>query len=60
MTMNGKEFLGFADLNMKNEYAKLYSKDKKNIFLDNWNKFEIDNPDTFVGMYNFWIRKIIK
>ena len=54
------EFLGFADLNMKNEYAKLYSKDKKNIFLDNWNKFEIDNPDTFTGMYNFWIRKIIK
>ena len=54
------EFLGFADLNMKNEYAKLYSKDKKNIFLDNWNQFEIDNPDTFTGMYNFWIRKIIK
>ena len=24
------EFLGFADLNMKNEYVKLYSKDKKN------------------------------
>ena len=45
---------------MKNEYAKLYSKDKKNIFLDNWNQFEIDNPDTFTGIYNFWIRKIIK
>ena len=53
------KFLGFADLAIKNEYSKLYSKDKKNIFLDNWNKFEIDNPDTFIGMYNFWTRKII-
>ena len=53
------EFLGFADLTIKNEYSNLYPNDKNNIFLDNWNQFEIDNPDTFIGMYNFWVRKIL-
>ena len=53
------EFLGFADLTIKNEYSNLYPNDKNNIFLDNWNQFEIDNPHTFIGMYNFWVRKIL-
>ena len=51
------EFLGFSDLEIKKKYSKLYPKDKKNILLDNWHKFEIDNTDTFLGMYNFWVRK---
>ena len=51
------EFLGFSDMSIKKKYSKLYSNDKKNILLDNWHKFEIDNIDAFSGMYNFWIRK---
>ena len=51
------EFLGFSDLEIKKKYSKLYPKDKKNILLDNWHKLEIDNTDTFLGMYNFWVRK---
>ena len=51
------EFLGFSDMGIKKKYSKLYSNDKKNILLDNWHKFEIDNTDAFSGMYNFWTRK---
>ena len=54
------EFLGFADLMLKSKYSDLYPNDKNNISLDNWNQFEIDNPNTFIGMYNFWVRKIQK
>jgi len=25
--------------------------------LDRWHAFEIENPDTFAGMYQFWIQK---
>ena len=51
------EFLGFSDMSIKKKYSKLYSNDKKNILLDNWHKFEIDNTDAFLGMYNFWVRR---
>ena len=53
------EFLGFSNSFIKNQYSKTYSEDKKNIFLDNWNKYEKINPDTFNSMYSFWVRKII-
>lgn len=53
------EFLGFTDSFIKNKYAKIYSDDKKNILLENWNNFEKDNPDTFFSLYNFWVKKII-
>ena len=51
------EFLGFCDPKVKNKYCKLYPNDKKNISSDNWNQFEINNPDTFLEMYQFWVRK---
>ena len=52
------EFLGFADLIIKSKYSDLYPNDKNNVFLDNWNQFEIDNPGAFIEMYKFWVRKI--
>ena len=24
---------------------------------NNWNQFEINNPETFATMYQFWVRK---
>tara|TARA_B100000749_G_C18302313_1_gene413125 strand:- start:14 stop:829 length:816 start_codon:yes stop_codon:yes gene_type:complete len=54
------EFLGFENLTIKNKYSSLYPNDKNNVFLDNWNQFEIDNPNTFIKMYKFWVRKIQK
>ena len=54
------EFLGFIFPNpfIQKKFSKLFPKDKKNILLDNWNQFEIDNPDTFANMYQFWVKKI--
>jgi hypothetical protein len=51
------EFLGFTDLLIKDKFLKLFPYDKKNISLENWNQFEISNPDTFSNMYQFWVRK---
>ena len=52
------EFLGFTNVLKKNEFTKLFPEDKNNIYLDNWNKFELKNTNTFLGMYNFWVRKL--
>jgi len=54
------EFLGFTNPYIKKKFSNFFPNDKKNISLDNWNKFEIDNPDAFIGMYKFWVRKIEK
>ena len=53
------EFLGFTDEAIKNRYSKLFPDDRKNILLENWDNFEKSEPDTFISMYNFWIRKKI-
>ena len=49
-------FLFVLSLKLK-KYSKKFPEDKKNILLENWDKFESLKPDTFIGMYNFWIRK---
>jgi len=54
------EFLGFINPFIKTKFLKFFPNDKKNISLDNWNQFEISNPDTFSNMYQFWVRKIQK
>ena len=41
------EFLGFVHPLLKSKFS-----------LNQWNKFEINNPDTFFNMYQFWVRKI--
>ena len=40
--------------------AKPFPNDEKNISLDNWNKFELNNQDVFANMYQFWVRKAQK
>ena len=52
------EFLGFRNPLIKTKFSKSYPKDKKNISLDNWNKFELNNQDAFSNMYQFWVRKV--
>ncbi len=51
------EFLNFYEPKVKNKYSILFPDDEKNSSLNNWNQFEINNPDTFLGMYKFWVRK---
>ena len=54
------EFLGFCNKKIKNQYKKAFPNDEKCISLSNWNKFEMLEPRTFTGMYNFWVRKTNK
>ena len=53
------EFLGFEIENQKSkiEFSKLFPNDKDNTSLDNWHQFELNNPNTFIGMYQFYIKK---
>ena len=51
------EFLGFSNQFIKPRFSKIFPNDKKNISLENWDKFENNNPNTFYNMYQFWVRK---
>jgi len=42
---------------VKSLYTKYYPEDKKQINLQNWGKFEEKHPNTFAGMYQFWVSK---
>ena len=55
---NKLEFLGFNNSIIKNNYSKKYPDDKTKIKLENWNDYELQNIDTFIGMYQFWVKKI--
>ena len=54
------KFLGFVFANdiIKKEYSKMFPDDKNNTNLENWNQFELKFPDTFISMYQFWVKKI--
>ncbi len=54
------EFLGFTNPHFKKKFLQSFPDDKKNLSLDNWNQFEINNPNAFSAMYQFWVRKIKK
>jgi hypothetical protein len=51
------EFLGFSNQYIKSKFSKMFPEDKKNISLENWDKFENSNTNTFYNMYQFWVRK---
>ena len=56
----GLHFVGF-ELRPKVllEYRARFPDDPSVTNLRNWALFEADNPDTFVGMYRFWVQKPI-
>jgi tetratricopeptide (TPR) repeat protein/2-polyprenyl-3-methyl-5-hydroxy-6-metoxy-1,4-benzoquinol methylase len=52
------EFLGFrVDGTVLARYAQRFPDDRAMTNLDNWHRFEEENPITFIGMYVFWIQK---
>ena len=55
------KFLGFVFANdiIKKEYSKMFPDDKNNTNLENWNQFELKFPNTFMSMYQFWVKKNI-
>jgi Tfp pilus assembly protein PilF/2-polyprenyl-3-methyl-5-hydroxy-6-metoxy-1,4-benzoquinol methylase len=57
---SGLPFIGFElDLQVLHQYRARFADDPSCTNLRNWAQFEADNPDTFVGMYKFWIQKPI-
>ena len=52
-------FLGFlVQQQVKTLYKNYFPKDKKQINLQNWARFEEQHPTTFAGMYQFWVSRI--
>ena len=52
------EFLGFeTEPGTAWRYAQRFPDDPARVNLAYWHRFEQDNPDTFIAMYEFWIQK---
>jgi SAM-dependent methyltransferase/Flp pilus assembly protein TadD len=52
------QFLGFelSDPSLAAVYRSSFPDDPPLTRLDNWHLFELDHPDTFSRMYQFWVR----
>jgi tetratricopeptide (TPR) repeat protein/2-polyprenyl-3-methyl-5-hydroxy-6-metoxy-1,4-benzoquinol methylase len=60
LTEFGLHFIGFElDARVQHQYHARFTDDPSGTNLRNWARFEAENPDTFVGMYQFWIQKPI-
>jgi 2-polyprenyl-3-methyl-5-hydroxy-6-metoxy-1,4-benzoquinol methylase len=54
----GLHFIGFElDPRVVHQYRARFTDDPSSTNLRNWASFEADNPDTFAGMYRFWIQQ---
>lgn len=54
----GLQFLGFElELTVLHQYHARFTGDPAATNLRNWARFEADHPDTFTGMYRFWIQR---
>jgi tetratricopeptide (TPR) repeat protein/2-polyprenyl-3-methyl-5-hydroxy-6-metoxy-1,4-benzoquinol methylase len=53
-------FIGFSlEPHILRRYSERFPEDKTMTDLDSWNAFEAENPDTFSGMYQFWVQRPI-
>ena len=58
LTEVGLQFIGFKlDRRVLHQYRARFPDDPSGTNLRNWACFEADNPDTFIGMYRFWVQK---
>lgn len=48
----------FSNSEILRRYDASYPTDPKRNSMKNWHEFEQKNPDTFMGMYQFWCEKI--
>ena len=55
---NQLKFLGFSlSKRIKSLYTNYFPEDKSQTSLQNWASFEEKHPNTFSGMYQFWVSK---
>jgi tetratricopeptide (TPR) repeat protein/2-polyprenyl-3-methyl-5-hydroxy-6-metoxy-1,4-benzoquinol methylase len=58
LSETGLLFIGFElDLSVLHQYRTCFTGDPAGTNLRNWARFEADNPDAFIGMYQFWIQR---
>ena len=52
------EFMGFEmrDRAVLDRYRARFPDDPGAVDLDNWHRFETENPNIFVNMYQFWVK----
>ena len=55
----GLKFLGFELQQswIRSEFRELYPEKDAAVSLPLWHQFELKNPNTFKGMYQFWVQK---
>lgn len=55
----GLTFVGFEFVheNIKKRFLRVCSAPQSVYSLDAWHEFELENTETFVGMYQFWVQK---
>jgi SAM-dependent methyltransferase len=55
----GLKFLGFEirKIWIRRRFSELYPEEDALVSLPLWHQFELKNPDTFIGMYQFWVQK---
>jgi Tfp pilus assembly protein PilF/SAM-dependent methyltransferase len=54
----GLDFIGFdLEHHVMKKYHERFPDDTSRTNLDYWNVFEAENPNTFVGMYQFFVQK---
>ena len=54
----GLRFLGFrCEPSVYRQYDSEFPNDPQRLRLDHWQQFEERHPETFVGMYQFWLQK---
>ncbi len=52
------DFLGFIQRpEVRERYSRMFPDDLSQTNVDYWHLFETEHPDTFLGMYEFWIQK---
>ena len=54
----GLTFCGFESVKINKLFKEKYPDDEKLYDLNYWNEFEMQYPDTFLGMYQFWCQKL--
>lgn len=53
------KFCGFDEKKIVDKFISL-SESKEDLYsLNKWNSYELKNPDTFMGMYQFWSQKVL-
>ena len=55
----GLHFCGFENKNIVSAYRDFHGHGADIYDLTLWHKFEVKNPRTFIGMYQFWCQKMI-